>query len=176
MKEFISRLTWVECIAILAALRGCYVGYRAGLFYELLRIAGYLITVIVAFHCHSPFTKFLTLNTFLNEATASAVSLALLLGGVLLLWKLLMALLLRLLKIGDAGFAYRLAGAVCGACRWVILLSLIFMMIDHLPLKPLKVDIHERSFAGPVIARIAPSLFDFLSTLSPQLGVSEKSL
>ena len=174
MKEFISRLTWVECIAILAVLRGGYTGFRSGFFPELLRSAGYLVTVIVTFHFHGSLARTLTLNTFLNEGTASAVSLVLLLGSVFLVTKLLTMLVLRMLKVGEGGFLYRVAGAVFGAGRWIILLSLIFMMIDHLPLGPLKTDIHERSVAGPVISRVAPSLFDFLSALSPQLGVSGK--
>ncbi len=89
--------------------------------------------------------------------------------------KLLTMLFLKLLKVGDGGFIYRLSGLVLGACRWVILLSLLFMMIDMLPLEPLKVDIHRRSVVGNSVARLAPVLFDFMSSLSPQLGVGKKS-
>lgn len=174
MKDFISRLTWVDCIALLAVIRGCYVGYKSGFFPELLRIAAYLVTVIVAFHFHEPLGRFLTLNTFLNEVTAQAAALILLLVAVFLVTKLATLLLLRMLKVGEGAFVYRLVGALAGACRWVILLSLVFMLVDRLPLAPLRTDIHDRSVTGPKIAVIAPTLFDFLSNISPQLTVPKQ--
>ncbi len=176
MEEFISRLTWVEMIVFLVTLRGCYVGYKSGFFPELLRIVGYLITVIVAFRFHEEAAQFLTLSTFLNSTTASALSLFSLLAVTFLLTKIVIVLFLKLLKMGKGGFLYRMAGLLLGACRWIILLSLIFMLIDHSPFAPLRTDIHERSYLGPEISLIAPTLFDFLSKLSPQLTVPKENL
>lgn len=176
MKEFISRLTWVDYLALIGVLRGCYVGYKSGFFPELLRIAGYLVTVIVTFHFHETLAQLLTLKTFLNSATASMVSFFLLLTGVFLAAKLVTTIFLKLLKVGKGSFFYRLTGLALGICRWVILLSLVFMLIDYSPLTPLKSDIHNRSYVGPKISVIAPTLFDFLSNLSPQLAVPKKDL
>ena len=171
MKELISRLTWVDYLALVAVLRGCYVGYRSGLFPEILRIIAYVVTVVVTFRFREEFAQFLTLKTFLNQTTSDAFSFFLLIAGVFGLTKLVTLLFLRLLKVGDGNFFYRITGMIFGACRWVILLSLIFMGLDHLPLDTLKKDIRERSVTGHKIATIAPVLFDFLSTLSPQLAV-----
>ena len=171
MNEFISRLTWVDYVALISVLWGAYVGYKSGLFPEILRIAAYLITVIVTFKFHEMLAEYLTLKTFLNHTTASALAFFALLLGVFFLLRLITIILLKLLKIGEGGFFYRLIGGAIGGCRWLILLSLIFMMIDRTPLDPLKADIHQRSLTGPKIAKIAPRLFNFLSTLSPQLKV-----
>ena len=160
LEEFISRLTWVEVIAFLAVLRGCYVGFKSGFFPELLRIVGYLVTVIVTFRFHEEATQFLTLKTFLNDATASALSFFSLLVVTFLLTKIVIALFLKLLKMGKGGFLYRVTGLLLGACRWVILLSLIFMLIDHSPFAPLRTDIHERSYLGPKISLIACGVMD----------------
>ena len=164
----------MDYVALIAVLRGCYVGYKSGLFPELLRIAGYLITVIVTFHFHETLAQLLTLKTFLNSATASVVAFLSLLAVVFLLTKLVTKLLLKLLKVWQGNFIYRLSGLTIGAFRWVILLSLLFMAIDYMPLAPLKTDIHQRSFVGPKISQIAPMVFDFLAKLSPQLAVPEK--
>ena len=164
-------MTWVDYLALVAVLRGCYVGYRSGLFPEILRIIAYVVTVVVTFRFHEEFAQFLTLKTFLNQTTSDGLSFFLLIAGVFALTKLATLLLLRLLKVGDGNFIYRAMGMILGACRWVILLSLVFMLMDHLPLDTLKKDIRERSVTGPKIAAIAPVLFDFLSTLSPQLAV-----
>ena len=174
MSEFISRLTWVDYITFVAVLWGIYVGYRSGLFPEILRVATYLATVIVTLKFHETAAEYITLKTFLNSATAGVIAFLVLLLGVFFLLKLVTAILLKLLKVGEGGFIYRMIGAVIGGCRWVILMSLIFMLIDRSPLTPLKTDIHQRSLVGPKILRVAPMLFDFLSTLSPQLAVETK--
>ena len=174
MKEIFSRLTWVDFLTLIAVVRGCYVGYKTGLLPELLRIAAYVITVIVTFRFHEPLGQLLTLKTFLNSMTADAAAFIVLLILTFVLTTLAAKLLLKLLKVGQGGFFYRIVGLVIGACRWLILLSLLFMVLDYSPLGPLKADIHERSLVGPKISKLAPSIFDFLAALSPQLGVEEK--
>ena len=174
MSEFISRLTWVDYLTVLSMLWGGYVGYKSGLFPELLRIVAYVVTVIVTLKFHETLAQYLTLKTFLNNTTSGALAFLVLLIGVFFLLRLITIILLKLLKVGDGGFVNRVIGALIGGCRWVILLSLVFMVIDRSPLEPLKEDIHHRSVAGPKVMRIAPMLFDFLSSLSPQLAVEGK--
>lgn len=173
MKEFIQRLTWVDYLTVIAVLRGCYVGYKSGLFPELLRIVSYVVTVLAAFRFREPLTQFLTLNTFLNATTAAAVAFFGLLALVFLLTKLLSMLLLKLLKVGEGGFFLRTIGMLFGAARWVLLLSLLFMLIAGSPLTALRADIERRSLIGSEVSRAAPTVFDFLSRLSPQLGLPD---
>ncbi len=175
MKEILAKLTWVECITVIAVLRGCYIGYRSGFLPELLRIAAYLVTVLVTFRFHGALAQVLTLKTFLNSMAAEAAAFTSLLVLTFLVTTLTTRVLLKLLKIGEGGFVYRILGLGIGVCRWLVLLSLIFMILDYSPLAPLKVDVHERSLVGPKVAAVAPALFDFLSMLSPQLGVEEEA-
>ena len=174
MKEFISRLTWVDYLAVVAVLRGFYVGYKSGFFPELLRIAAYLATAVITLRFREEAAQFLTLNTFLNAGTAEAVSLAGLIIVVFVLTKLVTLIILKMLKLGEGAFIYRLLGLVLGGCRWLVLLSLAFMLVEGSPLSGIRGDIKERSVSGPRISTIAPTLFDFLSSLSPQLSVSRK--
>jgi membrane protein required for colicin V production len=174
LKELASRLTWVDCVVFIALVRGIYIGYRSGLFPELMRVVGYIVTVFVAFYLNEFVAQYLTLNTFLNETSAQAISLAGLLAVTFALTKFIVFLFLKLLKVGDGGTFYRVLGAGVGACRWMILVSLIFMIIEKLPLGPLKSDIHDRSFSGAYVAKVGPVLFDFASNLAPQFGGSAK--
>jgi uncharacterized membrane protein required for colicin V production len=175
LKEFFSKLTWVDYLAALAVIRGLYVGFRSGFFPELLRIAAYLATALVTYRFYDPVAQFFTLNTFLNSTTATAVSVAVLVVASLLLTKLLMMLILRMLKIGEGGVFIRLIGALMGGCRWIVLLSLVFLLVDRSPLSGLKTDIHRNSLSGERIASVAPTLFGFLAGLSPQLGLPTKA-
>lgn len=175
-KEIFSQVTWVDFLVIVLALRGCYVGYKSGLLPEFLRIVSYIVTVVAAFSFQEEFTQYLTLNTFLNQATAKALSLVLLLTAFFILAKLALWIFLKFLKIGKGNALYNVLGMVVGCCRWIILLSLLFSVIDNLPFSGLKKDIHEKSVMGKPIAEVAPTLFDYLSTLSPTLGTPKKAL
>ncbi len=172
MKEFFMRLTWVDYIAALVLLRGFYVGYKGGIFPEILRIASYLITFLVTFWFYQPFAQQLTIKTFLNSATSNGVAFVILLAVGFLVTKLFCMLLLKILKVGEGGVGLRLLGLAMGGLRWIILLSFIFMMIDHSPLEQLKKDIHTRSLVGEPVSQVGPVIFDYLSHLSPQLGIS----
>jgi uncharacterized membrane protein required for colicin V production len=174
LKEFISKLTWVDYVAAIAVIRGCYVGFRSGFFPEILRIAAYLITALVTLTFYEQAAQFLTLKTVLNHTTARVVAFALVAALTFFLTKLVIMLILKLLKVGEGGIFYRLVGLVLGACRWVILLSLLFMLIELSPLAPLKTDVYSRSLVGPPVARVAPTLFDFLTNLSMQKGETLK--
>ena len=174
MKEFISRLTWVDYIAFAACIRGFYVGYKAGFFPELLRSASYVLTVVAALHFHDMLAQWLTLKTFLNMTMATGIAFAAILVASFVLTLLIRKLLLKMLKVGDGGFLGRLIGLLMGACRWLMLLSLLFMLIDRLPLSQLQADVHSRSLTGPTIARVSPTLFEYLSAMPPEPTVSKK--
>lgn len=174
MKEFISRLTWVDYMIFIALLRGFYVGYRSGFFPEILRIAAYLVTVLLAFNFYEPLAQQLTLKTFLNHATASGAAFISILILAFAVTKLVTMLILKMLKVGEGGFILRFIGLLLGGFRWIVLLSLVFMLIDNSPLSQLKTDIHARSVIGNKVAQIGPLAFDYLSNLSPQLGLPRK--
>src|SRR4051812_40118990 len=114
------RLTWVDYVVFFALLRGFYVGYREGIFPELLRIASYMLTVLVAFYFYEQVAQQLTLRTFMNNATATAVAFVALVVTVFLVTKLLRMLLLKLLKVGEGGFFLRTVGLLLGGLRWLI--------------------------------------------------------
>jgi len=163
-------------LACIAALRGMYVGYKSGFFPELLRIVAYIATAIAAFHFYEPVAEFITLKTFLNSSTATVAAFIGVALGTFLIARLVILIILKLLKVGSGGAVNRILGTLLGVCRWGVILSVAFMLINELPGTTLKHDINQRSLAGPPISKIAPTLFDFMSSLSPQLAVKSKKL
>lgn len=174
MKDLFSKLTWADYVALMAVLRGLYVGYKSGFFQELLRVAGYVVTLIVTLLFHRLLAATLTLNTFLNESSATVVAFVAMLIAVYIGVKILRVIITKALKVGEGGAPQKIAGAFVGALRLLVLLSFFFMLVDKTPLKELKTDVHERSLTGPYISQAAPMMFDFFSQISPDLGMSSK--
>ena len=174
MKDILMRLTWVDYIVALGVLRGFYIGYKGGIFPEVLRIASYIVTALLAFYFYEPLGQHITVTSFFNHSTASALAFVLLLLAGFLVTKVLRILLLKTLKVGQGGLVMRLVGLVFGGLRWLLLLSFIFMLIDYSPLAQLKKDIHTRSVVGKWVSQAGPVIFEYLSHLSPQLGLPDK--
>ena len=175
MKDLLSKLTWVDYIALVALLRGLYVGYKSGLIQELLRILAYVLSLLVTLQLHGWIAEQLTLRTFLNETIAQTVSFTALLVGLLIGLKILRALAVKLLKLEAGGTGQRILGAALGGARLLVLLSFFFMLVDATPLKELKTDVHTRSLTGPMLSQAAPALYGFLENLSPQIGFLNNS-
>lgn len=168
MKELLSKLTWVDYIALVALLRGLYVGYKAGFFQELLKIVAYVVTMVLTLHFYERLAQQLTLRSSLNESTANIAAFTVLLVGLYGGLKLVRMVLAKVLKLGEGG-AQKVFGALLGGARLLVLLSFFFMLIDSTPLKELKTDVHTRSLTGPYLSQAAPMLYEFLSGIAPEL-------
>ena len=173
MKELISKLTWADYLALAALLRGLYVGYKSGFFHELLRVAGYIVTLIVTMLFYEVIAQMLTLHTFLNLATARVIGSCALLVAVYVVVKIVRTVLVKLLKPGESGAINRLLGMTVGGARLLVLLSFLFILVDHAPLKQLQEDVHKRSLTGDALSQVAPTLLEYLAQLSPQLSLSK---
>jgi len=173
LKELLSKLTWVDYIALVALLRGLYVGYKTGFFQELLKIVAYVLTMVLTLHFYDLAAQQLTLHSSLNDSTAHIVAFAGLLVGVYVVLKLLRMMLAKMLKTGE-GPVQKIFGALFGGTRLLVLLSFFFMLVDSTPLKELKTDVHTRSLTGPTISQAAPMLYEFLSGISPELRFLDK--
>ena len=175
MKELLSKLTWVDYIAALALLRGLWVGYKSGIFQEALRIVAYILTLVFALLFQGTVGQYIALHSMLNEQTSSTASFVGLLVLVYVALKFLRMVIVRTLKLGEGGGGQKVLGALMGAVRWMLLLSLFFMIVDSLPLKELKTDVHQRSLTGPIISRAAPILYDFIKQSSTKFGIGEEA-
>ena len=171
MKELLSKLTWVDYIAMAALLRGLYVGYKSGIFQEALRIVAYVLTLVLTLQFQETAAQYIALHSMLNEDTSRMVAFVAVLVAVYAALKLIRILMIRGLKLGEGGGGGQKAlGALMGGLRLLVLLSFFFMVIDSMPLKELKADVHERSLTGPTISQAAPILYDFIQQSSAKLG------
>ncbi len=169
MKELFSKLTWADYIALMALLRGLYVGYKSGFFQELLRVAAYAVTLGLTLYSYGFVASYLTLHTFLNESIANALAFGGVFIGIYIAIKILRTIITKMLKVGEGGAIQRFIGALTGGARWLVLLSFFFLLVDKAPFSELKNDVHERSLTGPYISKAAPSIIEFVSNFTSSL-------
>lgn len=168
MKDFFSRLSWADYILAACVLRGLFVGYKSGIFAELLRSLAHLSSVIAALIFRDTAAQYLTLNTFMNESTARLTGFAVCFTASFFATLFLRKAIIKILKVGEGDGLQKILGASLGAARWVVLLSLVFMAVQHSPLKQLQTDIQQRSLTGAAVSQVAPALFGFTGQLTAQ--------
>lgn len=172
MKDFFARLSWADYIAAGFFARGLYVGYKSGIFAELLRSIAHLGTVVAALYFQDVAAQYLTLNTFMNEGTARIAGFTVCFVALFFGTMILRKAIIKILKVGEGDGLQRILGALLAGTRWIVLLSLLFMAVSHSPLKQLHTDVQDRSLTGAAISRVAPALFGFTGQLTAQLGTS----
>ena len=175
IRELFSKLTWVDYIVLFALARGMYVGYKSGFFTELLRVVSYGVTLVATILFYDALAQLLTLHTPLNSASARVVSFGVLFVALFIGTRVVQLLILSALKVGEGGFIQHLLGMLLGTARMLVVISFLFMLVDVCPGKQMKEDVHGRSLTGDRVARVAPTLLEFLSHLSPHLAVPGKS-
>ena len=174
VKEFFSGLTWVDWLALFALLWGLFKGYKSGIFQELLRFAAYAVSLLGTFQLYNPLGQYLTLHTFLNEASAKAIAFGAALVALYVVAKIFRMILIKMLKVSDSGTSNRIGGALLGAVRMMVLLSFVFLMVEYSPFAQLKKDLHVRSLTGPYLSRVAPTLVEFVSQVTSGFGSAKK--
>ncbi len=166
MKDFISGLTWVDWLALVALLWGLFIGSRSGVFKELLRFVVYTLALLGSFFLNDPLGQYLTVHTFLNDSSAKALAFGSVVVVLFIVGKLLTMLILKILKTSEKGTANRIGGALLGATRMLVLLSFVFLIVDTSPLSQLKKDLHSRSLTGPYLTPVAPTIVEFVTQFS----------
>lgn len=168
MKEFISTLNWVDYVIIAAFLRGAFVGYKEGFFAEILRIVVYGASTIGALQLAPSVSPTIQSHLSFDEDLALTVSIVLVSIALFLMLRLIALILLKVVKTGG-GFLFNLLGLAVGIARWAVILSIAFMAVKQTHITVLYEDISVKSrFAQPIVP-IAPTAYDYLSSVIPVL-------
>lgn len=168
MKEFISTLNWVDYVIVLAFLRGAFVGYKEGLFAEILRIFVYAATFVGAVELAPILAPVLQSHLSLDAGLANIAAMILIAMAIFLMLRLVAIVLLKVIKPGE-GFVFNIFGLALGVVRWAIILSVVFMAVKQANVAVLNEDIGAKSRFAPPLIPIAPTGYEYLSSVMPHL-------
>jgi len=167
LKEFLSTLNWVDYVIVLAFVRGAFVGYKEGIFAEIFRFAVYGGSSIGAVLLAPAFAPTIQKYFKFDEDPAITVAVLLIAMALFLTLRLTSLLLLKVVKGG--GVLFNLLGMTAGLLRWAVILSMVFMAVKYANVSMVYEDIEQKSrFAQPIIP-IAPTVYEYISSVVPSL-------
>lgn len=148
-----------------------YVGFRLGLMSELAKLVALIFGFFVSFKFYQGWGDALADRTFLTSEWAGALVMALAVAALYWAGTRLLRILERLVQVTFQEKVNQWVGLAAGLYRGALVVSVMLVVLQQLPSEYLRASVWERSLTGPVAARMAPGVYDFLSALPKRLVV-----
>jgi len=155
----------LDIIVIIPALWFAFWGFRRGLVIEIATLAALIMGVYAGIRFSGVARAFLSGNFNIADNYLPAASFGLTFVAVVALVFIIGKILEKFIEFAALGFLNRLAGALFGIIKGVVLLSVIFLLVHTFKSDLISVDIKEKSlFYNPVRA-VAPMIWKSLKEL-----------
>jgi membrane protein required for colicin V production len=149
----------IDIIILLPLLYGAYKGFRRGFIVEIVSIAAFVISVVIAFKFLNESTGFVSkyISNSLTARLIPYISFAVLFLPLVFLINKLGWLLRSSTKASLLGNFDSIIGAAIGLLTWAFGVSIVFWLISSVGIKIAENQI-DKSLIYPIIAPVAPKI------------------
>jgi membrane protein required for colicin V production len=159
-------LKTLDIILLIPLVFGAYLGFKKGLLLEIVSLLAFFLAVVGAFKLVD-FGQELLSPYFQNwEKALPIISFVLLFVGILLLVNLVGKIAKKILDMTLLGGLDNFAGAVLGLLKWAFGVSLVLWLATSVDMN-LSNDLTDNTYVYPVLASVAPFVFDAISVYMP---------
>ena len=158
--EILSKINWVDILSLILLVRISYVSFQGGLSHELFSLLGTFFNLIISIHYYVKVGAFIsdTITGFPIELS-NFLSFLMLTVSLGLLFRLLRAVLDRIIKIQWHSFIEGIGGMIAGVAKSCLAISLVLITLILLPLPYMQWSIRDRSLTGMFFLRIGPAVY-----------------
>jgi len=153
------KFNWIDILFVTLLFRIGYVALKDGILLEFFRVLGLLIAFILSFNNYTLIGDFLSNHTKWTGTGPGIASFLLIFLSVLFIVKIFSRIANLFLAGGNISITNRLIGFILGLGRWLLSISLIYILAINTPFEYLSKSVRARSFSGKYIANIAPGVY-----------------
>ncbi|MDO8602968.1 MAG: CvpA family protein [Candidatus Omnitrophota bacterium] len=151
------KFNWVDIFFIIVLFRTCYISFKNGLLPEFFRISGLFLAFVLSFNNYILASDFLAKHARLTGLKAEATGFVFIFLTVLLVFKLLTVLAVKLLGNSEnVSLANKMVGLMFGLARGILLTGLFYFLYTHSPVDYFYKSAKEKSFSAPYASLVAP--------------------
>ncbi|MBI4226692.1 MAG: CvpA family protein [Candidatus Omnitrophica bacterium] len=158
--HWLPQWNWIDVLALVCLLRFGYIGATQGLGNELVRTAGLVSGIVVAFRWYQPVGDWVAARTRLSHEWAAAFILIAMVFGVYLVLGFALRLAQKAVTLRFAPSLDKAGGVALALGRAMLVVSLALVTLQQLPSESVRASIEERSWSGRYLARVAPAIYD----------------
>lgn len=165
----------IDIIILLLLGFGAFQGFRKGLLLEIIGLLAFILAIIGGFKLLHWGVQIL--NQYMDSYSQFVpfIAFIFIFIGILILVNLLGKLLKRVIDMTIIGSLDNLGGALLGLAKWAFGLSVVILIFETLELQFMH-NSAQGSFMYPIIAPVAPAVFDFFNDYFPFLKQLFESL
>ena len=166
--EILSRINWVDALALILILRTSYIALHDGLSHEIFPLLGSICMIVFSlryYHKIAEFLYYLGLLFPIDLLNILGFILAAVPMGILL--RFMKLALDKIMKVSWHPFIERSGGLLAGIVRGAILTSTVLIVIALIPAPYLQRSIKDKSLTGIYFFRIGPILYENVYKLLP---------
>ena len=162
--DILSRVNWVDLLAVIIMLRTIYISFKDGLSHEIFPLFGSILKLVLSLHFYNKLGSMLYSKApIIPESIFNLVSfLAIVLIAGLAL-KFLKVLVDAIIKVTWHPLIEKFGGLLVGILRGVIAVSMVLIFLALVPLSYLQWSIKDRSLYGMFFLRIGPAIYRTIS-------------
>ncbi len=142
-------------------------GIRRGLVAELLKIVGLVVAILIAIEFADLLAAKIAGVVNASQESLVVISFILIILGIMLLFRIAVELLQRILHYSMLGWVDRLGGAMFGAVKATIIVSLLLWGLLFLPMKQYTQDLQDNTATYSIILGVAPAIYNGLVKVFP---------
>jgi len=168
--HILTKINWVDVLALILVLRMSYVAFQDGLSHEILPVIGSVFMIVFSLHYYQKISSFLYDIGFvvpillLNPVIFLALNL--LIG---LLFRVLKSIIDNVIKVSWHPLIEKFGGLIAGLTRGVVLASMVLIFLVIIPLPYLQRSMREKSLTGMYFLRVGPELYEKMSLVLPAM-------
>jgi membrane protein required for colicin V production len=147
---------------------GAYQGYKKGLILEIIGLLAFLLAIIGGFKLLHWGVQILNQYMESYSQFVPFIAFILIFIGILILVNILGKLLKKVIDMTIIGSFDNLGGALLGIAKWSFGLSVVLLIFETLNVQ-FVAEQSSDSFMYPIIAPVAPAVFDFFNDYFPFL-------
>jgi len=154
--EILSRINWVDVLALTIVFRICYVGFNRGLSNEATPLLGIYAALVIALHFYAPIGNFISSFTSVNKTHANVLCFVTLTAFVNYIFILIDTYVIsRVINVHVASLVDRAGGLIFGILRGILLASVVIAALELTPITYIDNSIYKRSLLGTRFLNIA---------------------
>ncbi|MEA3328562.1 MAG: CvpA family protein [Candidatus Omnitrophota bacterium] len=160
LDNILKYINWVDVLVVVLILRAGYLGFKTGVWHELLGLIGILVAIFIPFRNYAQLGKVIDIHSFLSLQAAKIVSFVLLMLAVLILVKLIRSLFKKLVKVEFISVIESLGGTIIGLVQAGLACGLILLVFTWVPARSLQTAITKGSYLGSRLTGAPPAIYD----------------
>lgn len=175
--EIITRINWVDVLAIIICLRIGYISFQDGLSHGIFPLIGAIVSLIFTFHYYNKIALFISQNLAkIPIEISSLLSFVILIAAISFLFKGLRVFLDKIIKVTWHPVIEKFGGLAVGIARALVVASTVLIIIALIPLSYLQWSIRDRALTGMHFLKIGPSIYEKAAKFLPTIKVEGASI